>query len=734
MEYISVSDAAMKFKLSPRRVQVLCEQGRIDGASMISGVWLIPRDAVKPEDRRRKIEHPADQLSFFDDVRHGEVTFSEVCKMLSISEATGRNWIRLDKLIPNADGVTFDRAYINTLVSNIRAGDMTALKSRRNKKKISGIATYDNYIQSTENIPVVRSIVEAIDTTLSEPQVRIILANFAIQLVLQKIGKPISQCNLFADFHSGKLDIGIYSQLIRDLYSDHAEDIKQSDVLDIQLSDILNKKVVYIPGEDTLGFIYISLRDLANRKSAGVYYTPYNSVQALVGALVEQVVIDGQKIFDPCCGTGNFLIYASSFITDPQLLFGQDIDQLSVQITRINIALACEIDSIEFLYENFVCDDTLKSTPVDQFDIIIGNPPWGYDFADYDITYLLSTYKTAMKKGMESYDLFTERAISLLSEKGYLAFVLPEAILNVKSHKQIRGIMLDTCSFKFVSYIGNAFSGVQCPAIVMGLQLHAPGKTFGCRVTSGDQQFVIQDNRRLTDEIFSFNITDQQQICIDAIQDRVDKAYLANHAQFALGIVTGDNQQHIIEALEDRVPEDGYEIILKGSNIQKYRITPSNHYIKYTPEQFQQVAPTELYRASEKLLYRFICSTTVFAYDDRQTLSLNSCNILIPQIPNMHIKYVLAILNSRVAAYFTRMKFNSVKLLRAHIEQIPIPIVSEEIQMEIIKKVDRILKCDTSIRDLYDELDRQIMDLYNLSDNERDVIYKTMVGQNEFIL
>ena len=40
--YISVSDAATKFNISRRRVQLLCEQGRISGANMIDGVWLIP--------------------------------------------------------------------------------------------------------------------------------------------------------------------------------------------------------------------------------------------------------------------------------------------------------------------------------------------------------------------------------------------------------------------------------------------------------------------------------------------------------------------------------------------------------------------------------------------------------------------------------------------------------------------------------------------------------------------
>ena len=52
--YISVSDAAKKFGVSKRRVQTLCEQGRIKDASRISGVWLIPENAQKPVDARKR--------------------------------------------------------------------------------------------------------------------------------------------------------------------------------------------------------------------------------------------------------------------------------------------------------------------------------------------------------------------------------------------------------------------------------------------------------------------------------------------------------------------------------------------------------------------------------------------------------------------------------------------------------------------------------------------------------
>ena len=162
-------------------------------------------------------------------------------------------------------------------------------------------------------------------------------------------------------------------------------------------------------------------------------------------------------------------------------------------------------------------------------------------------------------------------------------------------------------------------------------------------------------------------------------------------------------------------------------------MTPSGNYIRFVPESFQQVAPVEMYRAKEKLLYRFISEVPVFTYDDRQTLSLNSCNIVIPDIDGLEMKYILAILNSSVAAYFISKKFNSVKLLRSHIEQMPIPVVPMDVQVSIIKKVDRIMNSSENISGLYEDLDSDIMELYGLATKHSDVIKNALRGKSLFL-
>ncbi len=53
MDYLSAKETAEKWNISRRRVQILCEEGRIKGAFKLSDVWVIPKDAQKPVDKRK---------------------------------------------------------------------------------------------------------------------------------------------------------------------------------------------------------------------------------------------------------------------------------------------------------------------------------------------------------------------------------------------------------------------------------------------------------------------------------------------------------------------------------------------------------------------------------------------------------------------------------------------------------------------------------------------------------
>lgn len=53
-EYMTIKDAAEKWKVSVRWVQILCSEGKIEGAVKFGNVWAIPKTAEKPKDNRVK--------------------------------------------------------------------------------------------------------------------------------------------------------------------------------------------------------------------------------------------------------------------------------------------------------------------------------------------------------------------------------------------------------------------------------------------------------------------------------------------------------------------------------------------------------------------------------------------------------------------------------------------------------------------------------------------------------
>ena len=63
MDYIGIDEVAKKWGLSKRFVQVLCANGRIEGATRLGRAWMIPKNAKKPIDGRTKkarAEHDGD--------------------------------------------------------------------------------------------------------------------------------------------------------------------------------------------------------------------------------------------------------------------------------------------------------------------------------------------------------------------------------------------------------------------------------------------------------------------------------------------------------------------------------------------------------------------------------------------------------------------------------------------------------------------------------------------------
>ena len=711
--YSSALEISKKFNISTRRVQMLCKQGRLHGAKQISGVWLIPSNVEKPKDERYS-KSKYIQLSIFGNDSKKNFTLKELCEELSISYATGKNWIKLKKISPDIENKYYSNSYINNLKGNIDRST-NILKSRRNKLQKKNNSLYKTYIDSIYNQELLESITSK-KRSFSKNEIKIFLANTALQMYYKTKHIQTRNWNILFSKYSTKISKTFKCILDDLLYSINLNKVSN------QLKKLLEYDFEYNQTDDLLGFIYISLTMLNQRKKIGLYYTPKKLVNTLKTSLTVNNLKD-INICDPCCGSGNFLISFANDKIKCDFLYGEDIDHVNILLTRLNMALLYPQASYNFLCEHFVCANTLLKSFSTQFDLIIGNPPWGGKMDKQDYYMYQKLYLSANQTNVDSFSLFIEKSLSMLKENGVLSFILPESILNIDVHHGIREIISKKCSVEYVNFLGNAFYGVQCPSIILSLKLDYKSQMKNCLVINKNNSYIISDNRKLNAEGFLFNISDQDNILIDLISHSNNIVYLKNNADFALGIVTGDNKRYVINKKGPNC-----EIILKGKNISRYKIEQSFNYIEFKPEEFQQVASTEIYRAKEKLFYRFISKKPIFCYDNHQLLSLNSCNILIPKIKGLKIKYVLAILNSSVATFYISKKYNSIKMLKSYIEQLPIPIATEQEQKEIIELVNKIMisKDHAETDKIYNDIDNLIFSLYSINEQQKDYIKQSI--------
>lgn len=632
------------------------------------------------------------------------LTLVELCKELSISTATGRNWLKLGKLTASEVSgrrTLFTREYAEELKSRILSGENGSLKSRRNKKYITGSKVYSAYVPAgSPNRAAVEELLVLIEARGIVPDSALtaaLTAECGTQLIAQKCGGAVGYTPIVEDIITG-----------RELAAVREEN-----------PELFAVEYTYTPQEDTLGLVYISLRSMGERKADGAYYTP----TAVVKKLTERVFSGGAsgKVLDPCCGTGNFLMQLPEEIP-PEQIYGNDTDAAAVKLARLNMALRYGITDMGFLRTHITERDYLSEDFTGKWDYIIGNPPWGYEFTAEEKSELRRRYGTASGSTAESYDIFIEKALELLETGGELAYVLPEAILNVKSHTAVRSLLVSKSRLKYLEYLGNAFEGVSCPCVIMAAQREDGAfDGTGLTVLDGKREYRIEEPRSVTPELFSFGTDDKEYVILRKLETGGERAYLKGKAEFALGIVTGNNKRYITGSRTE-----SNEPVLKGADLSRYRYKESGNYIEYRPEQFQQTAPEKYYRAPEKLLYRFISSQLIFAYDDRQRLSLNSCNIMIPHIEGMGTKYIMAVLNSRPAQYYFSRSFNSVKVLRSHIEQIPLPTAPEGKQAELTAIADLLISGTDNAPELYDSADRLIAELYGLTAAEYAYIYNSI--------
>ncbi|MBQ8023787.1 MAG: N-6 DNA methylase [Succinivibrio sp.] len=631
------------------------------------------------------------------------ITLATACKMLGISEATGKNWLRLGKLnAKDSDtGKLIYKHEVEKLLLSLKKDDSNVLKSRRNKTALKGRELYVNYVsRESPNHAAVALLVSGF--TGSTTAITALLCESFLQLLVD--AKRIkSNCNkqFFRAYLEGTLDADIYDWLLLELMDKTSRNTLLS----------ASKKLPYftlhfVPFEDTLGLIYLSLMELSKRRQSGRYYTP----QSLTDTAVETLQVARGRVFlDPCCGSGNFLLRLLRRGARVEDLYGCDLDGFSVTLARINFVLSGNCSDKDTLQEHLLKCDTITCRSLPQIDVVLGNPPWGSCDDEKVVSRYARTLICAEKKRPCFADLFVERSLNLLKDGGIVQFVLPEALLNVASHETIRSFITEHARVRSVRYLGEVFHAVQCPSVILTLEKTSFSNASGDVIVNvGDSNYIVRRQRKGSD--FNFKVTDQEALVLDKMDDLEHCVKLKGHAKFALGIVTGSNNNSIFKQ-----KIEGSEAVLRGLDIEPFKINPPDSFIKYEEGAFQQVAPMELYRAKEKLVYRFIAKYPIVAVDTHGMLTLNSCNLLVPEFKDLSATYLAAVLNSSAVRFYFEKKFHTIKILRSLLEEVPVPVASKEDQMYIEFLVEELKDADEATsKEIIKKIDRKIAEIYGL--------------------
>jgi len=644
------------------------------------------------------------------------IDLEEAVSLLGVSAATVRNWIRHNYLTPEktiGKKLVFNHGEVITLRQKIASGEVNRLNKRANKKHSSSTFIPDEYAENQEVVDLVQKIIDAHKTNgLTRNKVILMIAlNLLKEKGLINYKKPFSFSQLVFKNEVVKNELNWWLKNIVD------SNLNQSylDFSDINLPAV----------GDILGLIYQSFVAEGNKAQAGSYYTP----KKIVDEIVNDCVKEDYLVLDPCCGTGQFILSASFKTKNPNNVWGFDIDEMAVRIARLNLLLCFpDTDFTPHIYHrNTLLDATaeglLDELDIPAFDAVITNPPWGVHFSKNEVFELQNLYPS-IKSG-EAFSYFIQKGLCLLKDGGNLSFVLPEAILNIKTHRDIREVLVGETAIKRIKYLDRLFKNVFTPVIRLDIEKRKPQS--GSRVEAEKAGIVnkIEQERLKNNPDYIFNIfTDNTDI------EYFDKTYRLKHttlkdkADWALGVVTGDNKKYLSEE-----KKDGNEPILTGKDIRKFLTSTPKNFIEFRVERFQQVAPESKYRAKEKLIYKFISKELVFSYDNNQTLTLNSANILIPRIEDYPVKTILALFNSTLYQFLYQKKFGTFKILRGDIEKLPLPIIKRENHKAIEGFVGQLLNRRFSEKErkrIFEELDDYIMKLFDFKDREKEYIKKSV--------
>lgn len=472
---------------------------------------------------------------------------------------------------------------------------------------------------------------------------------------------------------------------------------------------------------DSFGLLYQALRTLGDQSDGGAWYTP----QGLVGQVLDPLFDCGQDprrevtFYDPCCGSGQFLLRAAHHYRDPSGIYGCDLDPFALFLTGINLYLHFpDWDGPLNLY----CGDSLINEADNPFgsltfNIIASNPPWGSRNAA-DRRKLYGNRYPAITSG-ESFSWFTAMAAERLKPEGRLLYLLPESALKTAVHRDFRSLLAGRFRLERIRSLGTPFHKVMSKVIALEATRQDSGSS---EIDSFEYCGAKASYRQSMDPValargaaLEIGISPEERAILDRIYSIPHQTFKEN-SSWALGIVTGNNRKWI-----DSSGDAMGEPLITGKMVGYGRLLPGKSKIQFEPARFQQCARESLYRASPKLVYRFISNRPIFAVDYSGAVTLNSANVLIPGEGLPSPESLTVILNSSVINFVYTRRFGGRKVLKSHLQQLPIPSLSPVQERQLIsfhKQLSHSSPGSKTEQELLSQIDLAVEKLFGLQPGE----------------
>ncbi|WP_082738216.1 Eco57I restriction-modification methylase domain-containing protein [Chryseobacterium sp. CCH4-E10] len=390
--------------------------------------------------------------------------------------------------------------------------------------------------------------------------------------------------------------------------------------------------------------------------------------------------------------------------------WGEKVDKkLITDLEKANIAfkkLELEKDDIETnkIYDNafewrFEFPEVLNDKgDFIGFDCIVGNPPYVFGGSEGISISEKKYYKKNYECGSGKVNLFTlfiERAFLNLRSSGQFAYIIPNTFLRVTSYDSTRRFLVNNSQINSIYDFGDkVFDDAVTTAIVI-TATKGNYEDYQINILNSKNGGLLNKHDIINNDfIISTNVKQNSSPLLQKLKSNIKLGTICKEMIF--GVVITKNKDEVVSS----EPREGWKPFLEGREIGSYYIQEIKQWLNYDPQLLHRPRTKDIFEVPEKILIQRITGgikPLKAAYDNKGLYNKESINnIILNDNSPVHIKFVLAILNSKLINWFYVNQFTNesnltVNLSKMHLSQIPLVVPNKNDEEKIITLVDYVL-------------------------------------------